>query len=323
MSLPGLPGLYRKFELRKDFRTPSIEPILPPLLPSDVIYQITVDNSLNSSALTDFPVLLSVSGDPTFFSKVQHSNFIEFYQEPQKITSLKFFIEEWDSTNHNAKIWIRIPYIPPSSTTTVYLVRNKNRLQSASTITIFDFYDDFSIFDTDKWNKTANATVTVQDSVLTLTATANTEGIYSITTFSYPLILEFKYQLSDPTADSILLGLSAQQEIPTGWDLFDILAIGTDEWSDPIALVGNPLSLSFYYIAGVSANTWYTAKITRKSADDAVISNGAGTVTPDPSEVPSAAIPLRFTPALQTIKLDWVRTRPYTSPEPTTSYALV
>lgn len=107
-------------------------------------YEITIDNTGNANTLTDYQVLLEISGDETFFEDCENNQvYLEFYDEDQT-TLLKHWVEEWDITNHNAKIWIKVPSIPGSATKTIYLKINPTRTEDLSNgEDTFDFFDDF------------------------------------------------------------------------------------------------------------------------------------------------------------------------------------
>ena len=140
----GLSGyhLYMKYRIKE-------------LLAVTMNYEITIDNSSNSSELTDYQVLLIINNDPTFFSDVQDKKYMEFY-DSDKTTLLNHFVEEWDDVNHNARIWIKIPSIPANGTKKIYLRINTSRTTDLSNgNNVFDFFDDFEdgVLDTDKWVK--------------------------------------------------------------------------------------------------------------------------------------------------------------------------
>jgi len=124
-----------------------------------VWYEITIDNSANSNDLTDYQVLLEIVNDSTFFEDCQNEQkYLEFY-DTDKSTLLNHFVEEFDVTNKNAKIWIKVPSIPANSTKTIYLKINTSRTEDLSNPeNVFDFYDDFEAynvgdFPSDKWTQ--------------------------------------------------------------------------------------------------------------------------------------------------------------------------
>jgi hypothetical protein len=119
-------------------------------------YEITIDNSQNNNTLTDYQVLLNISNDSVFFSTVGDRKFMEFYDE-DKQTLLNHYVELWDNVNYNAKIWIKIPNIPASSTKKIYLKKNTSRTTDLSNpYNTFDFYDDFDV-DLSKWTQNIGA----------------------------------------------------------------------------------------------------------------------------------------------------------------------
>jgi len=114
-------------------------------------YEITIDNTGNANTLTDYQVLLEISGDAAFFEDCENNQvYLEFYDEDQE-TLLKHYVEEWDTTNHNAKIWIKVPSIPGSATKTIYLKINTTRTEDLSNgEDTFVFFDDFA--NLNKWS---------------------------------------------------------------------------------------------------------------------------------------------------------------------------
>jgi len=110
-------------------------------------YKVIIDNSNNGNDLTDFQVLLSVNNDSEFFSTIENKTYIEVYDEDGK-TLLPFWIELWDETNYNAKIWIKVPLIKANSVKTIFLVANKDRTVSLSNgRDVFIAFDDFEYED--------------------------------------------------------------------------------------------------------------------------------------------------------------------------------
>jgi len=118
-------------------------------------YEITIDNTLNSNALTDYQILLNVSNDSVFFATIQDRKYMEFYDE-DKITLLSHYVELWDTTNYNAKIWIKIPSIPANRTKKIYLKVNTERTEDLSNVNnVFPLYDDFERSNVEEgWTRT-------------------------------------------------------------------------------------------------------------------------------------------------------------------------
>jgi len=159
-------------------------------------YEIIIDNTQNSNDLTDYQVLLIVTNDQTFFNTFNNDHkYLEAY-DSHNSDKLNFYVEEWDTTNYNARIWFKIPSIPANSTKAIYLKANLNRTESLSNPEqVFDFFDDFEgdSLDLNKWivDSTAGTySVTVGNSILELNANAGSVRITSIASFNYPVIVE-------------------------------------------------------------------------------------------------------------------------------------
>jgi len=148
-----------------------------PPAPEEIWYEITIDNSANSNDLTDYQVLLTITGDAQFFSDCSNDDkVIEIYDE-DKATLIPFYVEEWDAINKNARIWIKVPLIPANSIKKVYLKVNPDRTESLSNPdNVFDFYDDFSDNDVNGWTPTISTDVSEHDDILDITLTANIGG---------------------------------------------------------------------------------------------------------------------------------------------------
>ena len=116
-------------------------------------YKVTIDNTQLNQTLTDYQIKLVVSNDATFFNDFNNDHkYLEVYDSDQT-TMLNFWVEEWDTTNHNAKIWIKVPSIPASSSKIIYLAYNPNRTTYLSNkASVVEFYDDFFV-DLSKWTQ--------------------------------------------------------------------------------------------------------------------------------------------------------------------------
>ncbi|MEM3771826.1 MAG: DUF2341 domain-containing protein, partial [Candidatus Micrarchaeia archaeon] len=110
-------------------------------------YKVKIDNSNNPSDLTDYQILINVVNDATFFNTFANSHvFMEVY-DSDGITPLSFYVEEWDQTNKNAKIWVKVPFIPANSIKYIYLRYNGKRTTTLSNgPNTFVFFDDFESY---------------------------------------------------------------------------------------------------------------------------------------------------------------------------------
>lgn len=108
-------------------------------------YKVTINNTNNSNNLTDYTILLTISNDSQFFTDCENNkNYIRAY-DTDKETPLKYWIEQWDTTGKNARIWIKIPSIPANSTKYIYIRIDKELTESGEDPeNTFLFFDDAS-----------------------------------------------------------------------------------------------------------------------------------------------------------------------------------
>jgi len=177
----------------------------PPLPPKAFNYEVTVTEQAGVD-LTDYQVLLKVENDPDFFAAFNNDHkYMEVYDE-DKSTLLNFWVEEWDTENYNARIWIKVPSIPANGTRKLYLRCNSARTEPLSngeaTFELFDHFDGASL-DTSKWEELVHGSGTyeIANSELILKPaenTTSTEIIRSLKTFTYDVEIIAKvrcYQL--------------------------------------------------------------------------------------------------------------------------------
>lgn len=113
-------------------------------IPSQFSYSITVDNTLNSNTLTNYPARLNLSSSNFDFSKSNSTGDDIQMFDSDNATALSFYIESFNKAGQTAVIWIKIPSIPASSTKTIYL-RYGNLFPSLSNgANTFECFDDFS-----------------------------------------------------------------------------------------------------------------------------------------------------------------------------------
>ena len=92
--------------------------------------KITISEQ-SGSDLTDYLVLIELNNTNFDFSRSRaNGEDIRFTDANGNL--LSFWIEEWDSVNKKAKIWIRVPAIPANSETIIYMYYGNNEIASAS-----------------------------------------------------------------------------------------------------------------------------------------------------------------------------------------------
>ncbi len=131
---------------------------------------ITIDNTQNPNTLTDYQVKVELDSTNFDFSKAKaDGSDIRFADS--SCNSLPYWIEKWDTTTGKAIVWVRVPYIPAYSTTTIYMYYDNPSASSESDGTkVFDFFDDMETWT--GWRKYGKGQVS-QDS------SRRYEGTYS------------------------------------------------------------------------------------------------------------------------------------------------
>jgi len=86
---------------------------------------IVITNT-NSETLTDYQVLVELNSANFDFSKAKSDGSDIRFIDEDDVTELNYWIEEWDSANESAKIWVRVPHIPANSTKTIYMYYGLN-----------------------------------------------------------------------------------------------------------------------------------------------------------------------------------------------------
>ena len=285
-------------------------------------YEITIDNSANAEDLTDYQVLLEIVNDSTFFEDCKNEQkYLEFY-DTDKATLLKHFVEEFDTTNKNAKIWIKVPSIPANSTKTIYLKINTSRTSDLSNPNeVFEFYDDFEgdALDTNKWNLVKGeegSNVFVENGELKVTS--NAVLIQSVQSFSQGYLLESKHRVISHAGYGHIIHGFRETTSKNAEHL--IWATGNRLYADGSEINGDyavPTDTYLLYQVKVKDNT-AKAEIYDMSGNQKESLSGTSTFS-------SAVISLVERPAdYQThsgdFRWDWIRVRKYTEPEPSVSY---
>ena len=97
----------------------------------------------SGSDLTDYQVLIELNSTNFDFSHAQtNGEDIRFADTDGNL--LSYWIEEWDSVNKKAKVWVKVPSIPANSSVEIWMYYGNPRLEDASDgEATFEFFDDF------------------------------------------------------------------------------------------------------------------------------------------------------------------------------------
>jgi len=289
-------------------------------------YEITIDNSANSNDLTDYQVLLEIVNDSTFFEDCQNEQkYLEFY-DTDKATLLNHFVEEFDTTNKNAKIWIKVPSIPANSTKTIYLKINTSRTTDLSNPeNVFDFYDDFegTEIDSNKW-KTNSPNFSVENSIIKFWGDWNGNNYYlnTLQAFNSPKKIIGKWRLGQTGADTdLFIGFRTSDTgvfIKNGYECtFD--GVGTSGF-DGKAIAEQSTVLA--ECGKVTDTEWHTFKIIFKNNEIKFWDSLLGECSASGEGLSSfyLSIGADTDSSDRFAYLDYIAIAKYTEPEPTVSY---
>ena len=111
---------------------------------------ITLTNS--GSSVTNYQVKISLTSSNMNFSHAKPDGSDIQVRASDGVTSLQYWIENWNSASQTATVWTNVPSLP-SGTSTIYLVYGSaSAVSSASGANTFPFFDDFSSADSNTLN---------------------------------------------------------------------------------------------------------------------------------------------------------------------------
>lgn len=293
---------------------------------SPIEYEITIDNSNNPNDLTDYQILLEINNDEQFFEDCNYNKiYLEFYDE-DKTTLLNHYVEEWDTENYNAKIWIKVPNIPANSTKKIYLKINVERTEDLSNgEATFDFFDDFEDGDISDWTIYSGPWGITTDAyegnyAIYKDVNANDDKcgkqfVYDRTQYDVIITLYFKLiENAGTVPDSFVL---RDLDTDSGY-LFHLGRAGTASsiktWES--GSIGETLASAG---SGITANQWYKIEIILRQNGDLVFRDGTGAeiTATDSTYMQFDEFTLRF---YRSAIADYIIARKYTDPEPTVTY---
>jgi len=109
---------------------------------------------LSGNTLTDYQIKIEIgAGDPIWKHARSAGEDIRFCYYPEA-EMIPHWIEKFDPVAEEAIIWVKVPSIPASSETEIYMYYGNPTVASASDgEATFDFFDDFDdgIYDLNKW----------------------------------------------------------------------------------------------------------------------------------------------------------------------------
>jgi len=298
--------------------------LAPP--PAEIWYKVTIDNTANSNTLTDYQILINIQNDEQFFNDCQDKREAIRLFDTDKETSLSYWIEEWDTTNHNAKIWVKVPSIPGSGTKTIYISVDPNRTTDNSDgDATFIFFDDFegTSLDTSKWYVYDGNGGTVSDSILTLNCgDGGSDKIHSKTYFSPGVRYRSKSYHKDVRAEGFM------EESSHNGNYNGDLAIYADNPAHTRVDVEDDGGNQHVVSVSITREAWNIYEIRWLSDKLTILENGEklDPNMPYTTGIPdgSPEIPIYYDVYSEDsnplLKIDYVFVTKYADPEPTVSY---
>jgi len=302
-----------------------------------VWYEILIDNTGNANALSDFQVLLEVTNDEAFFKDADFKQEVLEFYDADKATLLNHYTELWDTLHYNAKIWIKVPYIPANECRFIYLKMNTKRTTDLSNPeNVFDFFDDFAYPEGDLdgvngWQDCGNIDAHCNgDGTVTITAPNDYVKIVNSKEVNLSdLIIEYKGKFPASAASGYDAGVVWKSDYLTSGS--KDLAFYYRRKSDSSELLrhtsmpGDGGTDSHYVSSGISiGDNFHIFKIVYTA------NNKQATVYVDETQInqhsysdePTGKCIGLFIHECEGTEFifDWIRVRKYTSPEPTLSY---
>jgi len=93
--------------------------------------------------LSDYQILVQLNSSNFDFSKANSDGSDIRFVDEDDATKLSYWIEEWDSVNESAKIWVKVPSIPTGEKTIYLYYNNSDAVSESDGDAVFEFFDDF------------------------------------------------------------------------------------------------------------------------------------------------------------------------------------
>jgi PKD repeat protein len=285
---------------------------------------ITIDNTANSSTLTNYQVKITLDSTNFDFSKAKTNGEDIRFCDSDDTTTLKYWIESYDSTNQTATIWVKVPSIPASSSKTIYTYYGNSQASNASSISnTFIDGDDFESYtstsDTAFTNKYTHVAANGSSSITTdggkkvLSVTGGTSAWETWRTSSYaytsiPVIIEgrFKYASFSNSGQTDFFGTGSGSPSYQG----GAYNPGTDTIQ---------LWVSGYYTQAsrtLTQGQYYKMYVRLKNLDSEVILDGVSVKDTIHNPQTSGNVEIGAYNTDATIYVDFWFVREYASPEP-------
>ena len=273
---------------------------------------ITITEQSNSD-LNDYPVHINVSYDSDMNSDFSDLRFTYYNSTDGTETEIQYWIEQKVDSSW-AYVWLKVPYIPASGTSTVYMYYgNPDATVKGSPTNIFNWYEDFEDGSYSGWRVYSASGGTIYG-VETVDGRkvlhTHTTGVgqciyYTSTTFGRNLMIEAYLKTMN---NYVGLGFHGQDHynfyLSRGYGNYRLMLIhdGSREWS----VGGANKPGGYWYLYKV----WFDGSIIYADIDGSTVSKSDSTFT-------SGYVGICSWGSETDEYLDWIRARKYTDPEPT------
>ena len=295
---------------------------------TDFTIKITDRSGAN---LTEYPVLIDLCCK-NYPDRLQDNSQLIFLDQDRKI--LNYWVEEIDSSSRQAKVWVKVPYVPKLKTSEILLNISSStkptRSNGSSTFEFFDDFDDESLNDR-LWNHTNdfNSSVREESGSAKLGANSFAESSANLTSkvnFTPPRAVRFMVNLTEAKLYE-RMGMGFLRE-NVGRNLFDVKNGVYWRWQDQLLLachvypINAKENTSFVNILGAYIGPGYNVWEI-KWLDSKILYYADGKPA-DPHKVkpPIGGIPIAFslnlskTETRSEISIDWALVRKCVDPEP-------
>jgi len=295
-------------------------------LPKTVFkYKVTIDNTLLNATLTDYQIKLVVNNDATFFSDFDNDHkFMEVYDTDQA-TQLSFYVEQWDTTNKNAVIWIKVPSIPASSKKDIYLKYHPGRTSYLSNPdAVFLFFDDFdgSALDTTKWDYAiATGSITVSGSKARMQGSARIMSKTSLSgNWQFEAIINFPSGVWSRRQRTQLHNSSNCNIVSFDYGVFGYTATWLEVYWNGYPGINVPADTNLTFILRYYNGVFYWIIL---RPDGSTVYSNSATPSSTPIKLTNIVGDHPSTSQLGGMDILRVLARKYVSPEPSTSYTRI
>ncbi|MCR6669309.1 MAG: DUF2341 domain-containing protein, partial [archaeon YNP-WB-040] len=290
---------------------------------------ITINNTQNPNTLTDYQVLVTLDTASLISAGKMRSDCGDIRFTYLNLDGREIEIPYWIESGCNTtstKIWVKVPNIPASSSTTIYVYYGNSQATSLSNGTAtFDFFDDFITYDSTKYLKSGSPlypndkpTISVNNGILEVNSTGCTYECYWYTNYNITnstFIFRVKYIVS--TSAYYWTAIGGIQPYGSGWSQDSMRAT-----INTTSSVNSYTTGIYKYTFALTNDTWTTFIFKAYANTNYVFIRNYNTeYTTSSAAVLLAPFSVRVDNRVSYAKvfIDYLAIGKYTSPEPTAS----